>query len=356
MRTALLILATTLSTSAFAAAPAPAPAKSEPARPAPAPAAAADDEDDDAPPKPAETKTDAATAAPAPLGAVPPSGVDNQKLVAGAPLYNPNVAVHIVEKKEYSDKWVREVSLFGTAQVNGKFTNHVGTALAFTWHLQENFALMAMGQWNFIARESDWSAELADKVRAQAEAATSLLLIGGVFGGVEVTPLYGKFVFYDSYLIHFAVVLTAGAGAGMTRIVLKPANESGPATFGETGWRFLAEIGGGFRVQFMRWLTLRLELRDLVYAAQVNAINGCNSNDLKAMDAILRAGQPITSANVGAACDVPRFDGVDDMGDDDPSNDRRRNLDVPLAASLVKTPSSDVLNNLGVYLGLSFTF
>ncbi len=352
MRNALLVLLTLLAATAFAA---------EPAKPAnPTPAAASDD-DEDEPPKPAKTDAPKADAPPPAEGAVntgPTTSDQQQKLVAGAPLYNPNVAVHIVEQKEFSDKWAREVTLYPfVAQVNGKFTNHIGAALGFTWHLQENFALTAMGQWNYIARESDFNAELIEKVRAEAQAATSLLLVGGAIGGVEVTPLYGKFVFYDSYLIHFAVVLTAGAGAGMTRHQLKPANDAGPATFGETGWRFMAEIGGGFRVQFMKWLTLRLELRDLVYAARVDNVNGCNNNDLRAMDAALRAGQMVTTANVGAGCNVDRFNGLDDSdGDGDPSNDRKRSDDVPLAYALVKNPSSDVLNNLGLYLGLSFTF
>jgi outer membrane beta-barrel protein len=280
-----------------------------------------------------------------------------QQLVSGAPLENPNVAVHIVERKEYADKWARELTLYpGVAQVNGKFTNHLGLATAFTWHLHENFALMVMGMWNYLARESDFNAELIDKVRAEPPPATSLLLVGGALGGVEVTPFYGKFVFYDSYLVHFAVVLSAGAGAGMTRHQLKPANAAGPATFGETGWRFLAEIGGGFRVQFARWITLRLEIRDIVYTARVDAVNGCNRTDLHALDDALRTGRPLSSAVVAPACNVSRFEGVDEQGDDDPSNDRQRSDDVPLAFALVKVPSSDVLNNLGVYLGVSLTF
>jgi len=358
MRTALItLLSLTVAAPAFAFAgdaPAQEPAKAEPA---PAPAAASDDDEDEPTAKP-EPKPEPEK--PAALGAVDtgPKGTgESQKLVSGAPLYNPNVAVHIVEQKEFEDKWKREVSLFpAVAQVNGKFSNHVGAALGFTWHLQENFGLMAMGLFNYVNVQSGFNNELIDKTRQEAQAATSQLLVGGAFAGVEVTPFYGKFVFYDSYLVHFAVVLSAGAGAGNTRVQLKPANDAGPATYGDTGWRFLAEIGGGFRVQFLKWITLRLELRDLVYAATVSQVAGCNLTDLTAMDEEDRAGRPVTGANVSGSCNVDRFDGFETWNDEDMGNDYKRSRDLALARNLVKDQSSDVLNNLGFYLGVSFVF
>ncbi len=357
MRTALLTLLSLLALPAIASA-ADAP-KKDPA-PAPAPAAGNADDEEDEPTGAKPTPDKKEPEKPAPLGAVE-SGAkgaeQQQKLVSGAPLYNPNVAVHIVEQKEYEDKWRREVLVFpAVAQVNGKFSNHLGAALGFTWHLQENFGLTAMGLFNYVNVQSGFNNELINKTRQEAQAATSQLLVGGAFAGVEVTPFYGKFVFYDSYLVHFAVVLTAGAGAGNTRVQLKPDNDAGPATYGDTGWRFLAEIGGGFRVQFLKWITLRLELRDLVYAATVSAIAGCNGTDLEAMDAADRGGRPVTDANVSGSCNVSRFDGFETWNDDDPSNDYKRSRDLALAKNLVKDKSSDVLNNLGFYLGVSFVF
>lgn len=360
MRMALIIFAALFALPVFAAA-APAPAAKSPP-PKGGTTTTAADEDEDEPPKTNQPPPTTAPPPPAPLGAVTPAGSEKeQRLVSGAPLYNPNVSVHIVEQKEFADKWSRELTLYPAAiQVNGKFTQHYGAAMAFTWHLQENFGLMAMGLYNYVSTEAGFNSELIDKVRAEAQAATSLLLIGGAIGGVEVTPFYGKFVFYDSYLVHFAVVLSAGAGAGATRHQLKPQNNCDlpgatstcipDPTYGDTGWRFLAEIGGGFRVQFLKWLTFRLEVRDIVYTARVDHVNSCDATDLKAMDNALRAGMPVTSAVTSPACKVDKFDGVDE------STGRKRSDDVPLAYNLVKQPSSDVLNNLGLYVGLSFTF
>src|SRR5437870_6868756 len=107
MKNALLILAALIALPAFAAA---APPKPAPKPASPPPSTTANDEEEEEAPKPKPAAPETKETAPA-LGAVTTSPADEkqQKLVSGAPLYNPNVAVHIVEQKEYSDKWSREV-------------------------------------------------------------------------------------------------------------------------------------------------------------------------------------------------------------------------------------------------------
>jgi outer membrane beta-barrel protein len=311
-----------------------------------------DDDEDDEPPvtpaKPAETKP-----APVAEGAVTTGGAaattaEEQKLVSGAPLYNPNVAVHIVEQKAFSDRMRLEFILYpATVQVNGKFTQHFGSSLNLLWHVQENFGFWVGGFYNWVATESGFNAELIDKTRSEAQAATSLLSVWGAMGGVEVTPLYGKFALFDSVLAHFSLVLNGGAGAGGTKHQLKPENATGPATFGETGTKFLGEVGGGFRLQLGKYVALRLEIKDIIYTARVEAVEGCNGEDLRAMDAVIRGGRPVTDASVAPACRIERFDGIN------PDTNQRNSTDVPLAYNLVRTPSSDVLNNVGLYLGIA---
>lgn len=330
-----------------------------------------EDEDEETPVKPTDTATDpnaevkketppATDAKASPetnLGTVTapekPAGVnaDAQKLVSGAPLYNPNVAVHIVEKKAFSDKGKNEIVLYPAAvQVNGKFTNHAGTALTYAYHLQENFAFQVSPIYNWFNAESPFNQELIDKARVEAQAATSLLLVYGATAGVEVTPLYGKFSFYENQLAHFSLVLSGGAGAGNTRHQLKPFSQTetdparAAATYGDTGMKFMGQVGGGFRVQLGQRFALRLEVRDLVYTARVDSVNGCDLNDLNAIKARTDAGDPASNAAVRGSCKIDRF----------AQGDIRSN--VNLARNLVATPSSDVLNNVGFYLGAGFIF
>lgn len=348
MRTTILFAALVWSASAVAL---------EAAEPLPADAPIAqtktptDDEDEDDPapgaktaPTEAEKKPEEKKDAPA-MGAVTttpaPADAQAQKLVSGAPLYNPNVAVHIVEQKAYSDKFRHEVMLFGAAQINGKFTQHFGLGLGYIFHLQENFGFQLSGYYNAYAEESAFVGELVEKVRSEPQAATSLLNTWGALAGVEFTPVYGKFALFSETLLHFSIVLNGGIGIGGTRHQLKPVNEAGPATYGNTGLRFLGGLGGGFRLQIGKHVAVRIEVRDVVYTARVDNVNGCNTQDLRAMDNALRAGMKHTSANVSGGCNASSF----------------ASTDVPLANNLVKPPiSSDVLNNLGLYLGASFIF
>ena len=337
-----------------------------------APKPAADEDEEDEPPaKPpatpgpgAEVKP-GAVATPTPPPAAPPAAgapvsvasPDAQKLVSGAPLYNPNVAVHIVEKKGFSDKSKFEAVLYPAAvQANGKFTQHFGTAASFVYHLHENFGFQLSGQYNWFASESAFNGELISKVRQEALAATSLLLVGGALGGVEVAPLYGKFAWYVDSLAHFSLVVNGGVGVGWTRHQLKEKNAAGPATFGDTGPKFMGSLGAGFRLQLGNRFAVRLEVRDLVYTARTDKVNGCDGSDLDLMARTQSAGTKFfrpdgsPAINVSATCKLETFDGQD------PGTGHNLGDDVNLAKNLVIIPSSDVLNNVGVYAGFAFLF
>jgi len=295
-----------------------------------------------------------ATEAPAPQGTptsqnapVEASGGTNttseeeQRLVNGAPLNNPNVAVHTVEKKAFSDSKRAEIVLFpAAAQLNGKFTQHFGTAASFIYHLHENFGLHISPIYHWSTQESAFNRELVDKVKEQAQPATSMLLSWGVYGGVEVSPFYGKFSFYNGTLAHFSFVVNGGAGIGGTKAQLKPYNAStGPATYGSTGMKFLGEVGGGFRLQIGNRFTIRLEVRDLVYTARMDRINGCDYAEATSLS-------NDANAAVSSGCNVSGFGSTTD--------DVR--LNANLASNLLNLPSSDVLNNVGFYAGLGFVF
>lgn len=333
--------------------------------------APASDDDDDEDPKPtnpppatttttttpAATTTTATPAATTPVAAVPANAASTEqmKLVNGAPLFNPNVGVHIVEQKRFSDSGKFEITLYPVAlQVNGKFTQHFGTMGQVTYHLAENFGLMVTGGGNWFNSESSLNGELVEKAKVEAQAASSLLWTWGVMGGVEVTPFYGKFALFDGTLAQFSIVLNGGAGVGGTRHQLKPESARqdmsiSPATFGDTGSRFMAGLGAGFRLQLGQRFAFRLEVRDVLYTARVDQVNGCGREDLTAMDAATRAGRPLSSVNVSGACRIDTFDGTDENG-------MRNSNNIPLALGLVRNPSSDVLNNVGLYAGVSFLF
>jgi outer membrane beta-barrel protein len=321
--------------------------------------AGATPEDDDEPARlpdtsPAVSPPDAGVAtAPGTTATATP---EQMELVNGAPLFNPNVGVHIIEQKRFSDSGRFEVTLYPVVpQVNGRFTQHVGSMGQVTYHLQENFGLMVMGGGNWFNDESSLNRELVEKAGVEAQAASSLLWTWGVMGGVEVTPFYGKFALFEGTLAQFGFVITGGVGLGGSRHQLRPENtrDDGTVTrgsFGDTGVRFMAALGAGFRLQVGSRFAVRLEVRDVVSTARVEQVNGCTVDDLTALDAADKAGRPLSSAMVATSCRVGTFDGVD------PETGVSRRRDLPLARGLVRTPSSDVLHNVGLYLGFSVLF
>ncbi|AKU90563.1 outer membrane beta-barrel domain-containing protein [Vulgatibacter incomptus] len=245
-----------------------------------------------------------------------------------------NLRLHTVQRKEFSDGGRHEVVLYpGIVQLNTKFTSHAGFGAQYVYHLHENFALQAMGQYFWHNQQVGFVGDLNTRAQLTPEAATALTLQWAATGGFEVAPIYGKFSFYEGAIGHFSIVLSGGAGVGGTRIQLQDNPEP---TFGDTGMKFVGQVGAGFRVRLNENLLVRLEFRDLVYTAKVDRINGCSAADL---DAINRG-----SGSVTGSCKEEKFSGSD------------ANAQKTIAGELVKQPSSDVLNNLGVYGGVSYTF
>ncbi|MBI5547855.1 MAG: outer membrane beta-barrel domain-containing protein [Deltaproteobacteria bacterium] len=276
-----------------------------------------------------------------------PRAEQQAQLVEGAPLGNANVYVHIVQKKPYINEGRHEVVLYpAVLQLNGKFTQHYGVGLMYAYHLFENLAIQLTPVFNYWNQESDFNQELIEKGHQQAQAATALLLQYGGVAGVEVTPMYGKFAFFEGTLGHFTFVVNAGAGVGNTRIQLRPQQTSncGPGTdqgdcreasFADTGLKLVGSVGAGFRIFLGERAAIRLEVRDFLYTARVDKINGCTYQDLYNLG---NRGQP---ENASCPADTGGFASPDDR---------------QLAMSLLKETSSDVINNMSFYAGFSFLF
>lgn len=255
--------------------------------------------------------------------------------VSGTSVSNPNVVVHVVEQKPLSGAGRLEVTLFPVVpQLNGLYTQHVGTLGQLTWHVREHFGFSLFSGGNWLNRESAFNSELLGSARVESRSASSLLWTWTLQGGVEAEPFYGKFAFLESSLVHFSVVVSAGAGVGGTRHQLKPKGTT-PETYGDTGTRFMASVGAGFRLALGKHFAVRLEVRDLVYTARVDQVNGCNGADLSVFRLIDR---PLGPPSAGSR--ISEFS----------------NTDGPLAQSLLKRPSSEVVNSLGAYAGVSFVF
>ncbi|MGV3619746.1 MAG: hypothetical protein ACO1OB_02955 [Archangium sp.] len=237
------------------------------------------------------------------------------------------VDLHVVEER-VAKQGRFEVSLFpAAAQLNGQYTQHVGTFGAVTYHLRERFGLQLLGGGNWYNAESAFNSELVEKFRIEAQAAQSLLWTWGVFAGVEVEPLTIKFAVFDDTLVHAGLVIGGAAGAGGTRHQLKPGNSTS-ATYGDTGVRFMGNLSAGFRVQVGKHFTARLDVRDVIYSGQMTTVNGCTAAQIPDF-----RGEPVASCG--------NFETT---------------TDATIARNLLLLSSSAILNNVGLYVGAGFVF
>jgi outer membrane beta-barrel protein len=278
--------------------------------------------------------------------ALKPQGANQGYLEGRAEVESPNEEIDTVQKKNYKAANRFEVTVYpGALQLNSKFTNADGVAIGVDYALQENFALQLLGLFNYAGSWTPLTGELNDN-KARPEAADELLLQAGLVAGFEVAPIYGKFAFYNGTLAQFRFVLNAGAGVGTTQVQLTGATEgapNNPTTYGSTGTRFLGNLGVGFRILLGERFALRLEIRDLLYTARVDSIDGCSDADFIAIQNAMGSSN---IPGVSSGCNTAPFKGQ--------SIPALQALNV--AQKLVEDNSSDVVNNIIFFAGLSYLF
>lgn len=220
------------------------------------------------------------------------------------------------------------------AQINGKFVQHFGSSLALSWSPRAGLALRLTGEGNWLATPSSFNEELIYKVRAEAQAATQLIVPWAVHARVELSPILGELQLGAGGRARCALFIGVGAGLAATRIQL-PALQGQPASTGDTGLRPVASATLGLRAQLTDRIGVRFELQDLVFSTRVDTVNGCNVPDLSMLDLILGPDRPL-----GAGCRIEAF------------NPR----DILFARELIRVSSSDIAHLLSFRVGADVAF
>lgn len=214
----------------------------------------------------------------------------------------PDESIYVAQKRAYSKRGHFELTPIFGATINNRYTSTMGIMLGATYHLRENFGIELIGGYTGSGLSSFTEATNEIRDRASLEGPTAERKWMQYFVGLDAqfAPFYGKLRMipgilgdYDLYLaVGFGLVGTetpcangreySSDGRGLVENGLgvqgvrglcpaSPAKAVLPADM-----RFAGTFGAGFRIFFLSWLGVRLEVRDIVYSELVNELKPTN--------------------------------------------------------------------------------
>ena len=195
-------------------------------------------------------------------------------------IYGPDGAPTVVQRKLYSMSRKWEVGLAGSIAMNTALVDQYGGLVTVAYHPNEWFDLGAdlLGQATALST-------LAQNVRLDLRARSKTPLKDEFandnqvkFAGLltaRLAPIYGKFNLASEAAVHFQAFVLAGAGMGMVHresVNLCADNGTGVCPDGHfqqsDATKLLGQIGGGFRFYFGQHLSLRAEVRGLLFPSE----------------------------------------------------------------------------------------
>lgn len=255
--------------------------------------------------------------------------------------------IHVLEKRAFTEAGHWELSFFGLAQVNPRFTVHAGVSAELAYHIRENLAAQLGASFFPLAQQSTLSEELLTKASEAPASAEAFLLRGDVVAGLELMPIYGKVNVFDGKILRLGMYLNAGLGVARTRLQLRPSTDAATGrSFGDTGFRPMASLGLGLRAFVTEQFTVRLELRDLAYSGYLSRVNGCSLDDVRKIEAAEGQQVPMTASQLSDGCNERAFGSLGNIA----------HLNAGGARELLANPSAEVINNIAFQGGVSWLF
>lgn len=242
-------------------------------------------------------------------------------------------------------------------QINDLWTKHLGLGGQLAIAMSPHMRFVVGGLWNYQWADTGFENQLRlgfESLRAGSDLNLNLFVPAAAYAGTEFGLLSGQVAAFH-FPHRFEFTMSGVAGAVSTRVQLKPVSARldgsiSPSTSGDAGIRPTLGIGAGLHMEFLERFSLRLEVRHFAIAGRTSSVNGCDANDLRAMDNALRRGTPVTDAMTSVGCRVETFDGTA------PDTGLKRTNDLPLALGLVRNPSSLFASYLVAQFSVGVTF
>lgn len=177
--------------------------------------------------------------------------------------------IHVIQRKPVLQKGRFDfVPRFGVS-VNDSLYRHYKLGVNGNYHFAESVYLGGLFEWyNFgdaLGGPTDAYEESANETNTTADAAV-INWLGGLELGYK--PIVGKFAFADSFIVYYDVGVTAGgAFINAESVALSAAS-------GKIG----GTVSAVSRVFFNDWFALNLEVRDVIFSADLRGEQGALTN------------------------------------------------------------------------------
>lgn len=160
--------------------------------------------------------------------------------------------IRVIQQRPFLRKYRVEVAPYFAVVMNDAMFQHIGAGGVVNFHILDNLFIGAHYTKYFSSEKDLWSS-IQDDFRVFPEKWELDFYAGG---HVAYAPFYGKFILFNSWILHWDTYLLAGAG--VTRTSLSSA-------------KFTGNFGLGARIFLTRWLTLNLEVRDYIFQEDYKA-------------------------------------------------------------------------------------
>ncbi len=161
-----------------------------------------------------------------------------------------------------------EIMPYWEFTLNDQFVSHPGPGLALNYYLTQVLAVGLNGVWyGGLNGPSDFNFQNRRSARI-AVPLNDYQLSGDV--NLTYVPIYGKFAGFGDFIFNYDAYVLGGLGLIRTQpiAIIDPDNRK----FTDWNNNLNFDVGLGFRIFFTRWLAATIEVRDLIYLEETEAL------------------------------------------------------------------------------------
>ncbi|MBM4388224.1 MAG: outer membrane beta-barrel domain-containing protein, partial [Deltaproteobacteria bacterium] len=154
--------------------------------------------------------------------------------------------IRIIQQKSFIKKGRFEALPSFGISLNETLTSHFNTGIAVNYYFTDQISF-GLSYQKYFGEMSDLATEVGDDFQIYPEKRLINQYIGG---HAAYTPIYGKLLVVDNFIVYYDLYVTAGAGATKTA---------------KRTQHFTGNIGIGMKFFVFKFLALNVEFNDYIY-------------------------------------------------------------------------------------------